>query len=1026
MATERPESKTAGNRRSAWLARVFRAAWLSIGLCAASAPLAAQQATSGTVVDAVSRRPLDNAFLTIEGTAVRTATDLQGRFRFSAPPGPVRLLVTRLGYRPVTVTVQSGATDVVIALEQAAVSLDEVIVTGTPGGQQARALGNAVDKLQVATVAEIAPAKDLSGLLSGQVSGVRIMRVGGEVGSGGNTRIRGVRSLSLPATPLIYVDGVRVNNSDNEPGVGFRAVNRPSRINDLNPEEIESIEVIKGPAAATLYGTEASNGVIQIITKKGRQGRPTVNLRVRQGAAWLPDPFNLFPPTYYKNRAGEIVEFNVLKNDCEMYGHCNWFVTGHLQAYGAEMRGGSESVQYYFSADWDRDEGAVPYNWKHRLSGRANLTYVPNPQLTIDFSLGGIRSKAQAASTQQPVTTAIIWSCPSPGCEKGSGTPNAIDGPFRGYIAYLPEIYEEDVEGFEDVDRTIFSLSAKHQPASWFTQRFTVGGDYGLTKTSQLFRATGRIGNIFPNGRRDVWHVRNTFVNLDYGATATLKPIGDLSLATSAGAQFYRKAQEIASGRADVFPVKALETLSSGALRISDEDFLENRTFGVYVQEQISWKDRIFLTGALRGDDNSAFGKQFDFVMYPKLSASWVLTDEPFLSGKPLISTLKLRAAWGKAGQQPDVFAALRTYEPSVGPGGVPTLTPGTIGNDSLKPEVGRELEAGVDAGLFDERIALEFTYFDQRTEDAIVAVPAPPSLGFPGSQFRNLAVVSNRGFELSLRGAVLRSEKVDLAVDLSISTNENKVVDLGGLSPQVQNAVFGQFHVPGFPVAGIFFKRVVAADTVTRAGRRVAINVMCEGGEVVPGTNFSRGGGAPVPCSQAPRVYWGQPVPSREGSLSATLTLFRNLQIYGLVDYVGGHTLISGDIAAVHRFFLNSRAILERKDPILLGYEALGGEGLWQTGVIDASFAKLRTLTATYTLPSTWAQKIGASRATLVASFENVATLWVAQRESFGHRQMDPEVRWSVGGTTQGLSAYNQEGFPQLKRFVVSARVTF
>ncbi|GBD31624.1 TonB-dependent receptor SusC [bacterium HR33] len=1013
----RPMSKTA-----------LFAAWASIllGLCSLPVPVIAQQVTSGTVVDAVTRRPLDNAFLTIEGTGVRTTTDLQGRFRFTAPPGTVRVLVTRLGYRPVTLTVQSGATEVVVALQQAAVSLDEVVVTGTPGAQQARALGNAVDKLEVASVAEIAPAADLSELLSGQVPGVRIMRVGGEVGSGGNTRIRGVRSLSLPATPLVYVDGVRVNNADNEPGVGFRAVNRPSRINDLNPEEIESIEVIKGPAAATLYGTEASNGVIQIITKKGRQGRPTVNLRVRQGAAWLPDPFNLFPPTYYKNKAGEIVEFNVLKTDCEEYGNCNWFVTGHLQSYGAEMRGGSESVQYYFSADWDRDEGAVPYNWKHRLSGRANLTYVPNQALTIDFSLGGIRSKAQAASTQQPVTTAIIWSCPSPGCEKGSGTPNAIDGPFRGYIAYLPEIYEEDVEGFEDVDRTIFSLSARHEPFAWLNQRLTVGGDYGLTKTSQLFRATGRIGNIFPNGRRDVWHVRNTFVNVDYGATATVRPIGHLSLATSAGVQFYRKAQEIVSGRADVFPVKALETLSSGALRISDEDFVENKTFGAYVQEQLSWKDRIFLTGALRGDDNSAFGRQFDFVMYPKLSASWVVTDEPFLSDNPLISTLKLRAAWGKAGQQPDVFAALRTYEPSVGPGGAPTLTPGTIGNDSLKPEVGRELEVGFDAGLLNERIGLEFTYFDQRTEDAIVSVPALPSLGFPGSQFRNLGVVSNKGFEVNLRARVLRSANIDLDINLALSTNSNKVVDLGGLDPLVQDATSGQYHVPEFPLAGIFFKRVVAADTVTQAGRRVATNVMCEGGEVVPGTNFSRGGGAPVPCAQAPFVYWGQPVPTREGSVSATLTLFQNLQLFGLVDYVDGHKLISGDLAAVHRFFLNSKAILERKDPILLGYEALGGLGLWQPGIIDGGFAKLRTVTLSYTLPSTWAQKIRASRASLIASFENLATLWVAQRESFGHRQMDPEVRWSVGGTTQGLSAYNQEGFPQLKRFTVSARVTF
>lgn len=1002
----------------------FAVAALTLAL---TTPLAAQQVLTGTVVDAGNRRALDGAILAVEGTRVRTTTDDQGRFRLTVPAVEVVLLVTRLGYQPRSLTVRPGSTDITVSMSQAAVSLDEIIVTGTPGAQAARGLGNAVDKIDIASVAHVSATADLSGLLSGHAAGVRIMRSGGEIGAGGNTRIRGVRSLSLPATPLVYVDGVRVNNSDAEPGVGFRAVNRPSRINDLNPEEIESIEIIKGPAAATLYGTEASNGVIQIITKKGRQGRAAVSLRARQGAAWLPDPFSLFPPVYYRSAAGQITEFNVLQTDCQDNGNCNWFQTGHLQSYGAEMRGGSESVQYYFSADWDRDEGAVSYNWKNKLSGRANLTYVPNERLTVDFSLGAVRSKAQSASTQQPLTTAIIWACPSPGCERGSGAPNAIDGPFRGYIAYLPEIYEEDVEGFEDVDRTIFSVSANHEPVNWLTHRLIVGGDFGMSKTQNLFRATGRIGNINPNGRRDVWHVRTTLVNVDYGATGTLKPTPALSLATSAGVQYYRKVQEIASGRADVFPVKALETLSSGALRISDEDFIENKTLGAYAQEQISWKDRLFLTGALRGDDNSAFGQQFDFVLYPKLSGSWVVTDEPMFANLPLFSTLKLRAAWGKAGQQPDVFAALRTYDPSVGPAGAPTLTPGAIGNDSLKPEVGREIEVGFEAGLFNERFGLEFTYFNQRTQDAIVTVPALPSLGFPGNQFKNVGAVSNKGFEIALKAGVVQSANVDVDLNLTFSTNANEVVDIGGLAPLIQDAGSGQYHVPGFPLAGIYFKKVVSADITTVAGRNVATNVMCEGGTVVPNTNFSRGGGAPVPCATAPAIFWGQPIPSREGSASATFTLFRNLQVQGLVDYVGGHTLISGDIAAVHRFFINSREMLERDDPILLGYESLGGSGVWQTGIIKAGFAKLRNLSANYTLPRDWAAKIGATSAAVTLAVENVATLWVAQREVFGHRQMDPEVRWSANfGTTQGLSAYNQEGWPQLKRLVASLRVNF
>jgi hypothetical protein len=448
----------------------------------------------------------------------------------------------------------------------------------------------------------------------------------------------------------------------------------------------------------------------------------------------------------------------------------------------------------------------------------------------------------------------------------------------------------------------------------------------------------------------------------------------------------------------------------------------------VFAQEQISWKDRIFLTGAVRGDDNSAFGRNFDFVVYPKLSFSWVLTDEPMLADNPVLSTLKLRAAWGKAGQQPDLFAALRTYEPAVGPAGASILTPENIGNPDLEPEVGRELEVGFDASVINERLGVEFTYFDQKTTNAIIRVPTVPSEGFPGFQFQNIGAVTNKGIELVLRASVLRTNQVGLDLNFTYSTSKNEVADLGGQPPVVQDAGT-QYNVEGFPLGGIFLKRVISADIiqVPIGGNPVnlATNVMCEGGPVVPGTNFSRGGGAAVPCAEAPYVFWGQPVPEWEGSVSATLTLFRNLQLYGLVDYLGGRTLISGDIAAVHRFFLNSRAILERTDPILLGYEALGGEGLWQPGTIDGGFAKLRTISASYTFPERWARRVGASRLSLTLSAQNVATLWVGQRESFGHRQMDPEVQWFFGAT-EDQGAYNQEGWPQMRRFLASLRVTY
>lgn len=691
------------------------------------------------------------------------------------------------------------------------------------------------------------------------------------------------------------------------------------------------------------------------------------------------------------------------------------------------MSGGSESVKYYFSGEWDRDEGPVGYNWLNKLSGRGNLNWAPSDQLTLDFGVAALRSKLRSASAQQPITTAIIWSCPAPGCEAGSGLPNAMDGPYRGYIAYLPERYYNDIQGFQSVDRQTYTLTANHRPLAWLSHRLVVGGDFTDTRNSELYKRIAGVGSNLPAGRKEVQNGRIAFMSADYNATATVGLMRDLRSATTVGAQFYQKQNEWFWARGDVFPVNQLETITSGAARTALEDFLENKTLGAFVQEQLSWKDRFFLTGAVRGDDNSAFGKNFDFVVYPKFSASWVMSEEPFLAGKTFLNTLKLRGAWGKAGQQPDVFAALRTYQPQIGVGGEPALTTENLGNPDLEPEVGQELEVGFDASLLSDRVGFEFSFFDKKTKDAIVQLPALPSLGFPGFQFKNIGEVSNRGFEAGLRAQAYRSANVELELNLSYAHTDNEVRDIGGGKPFVMNATFGQFHLPGYALGSIFKKKVVSAEIVQVNNRNVATNVMCESGPLEPNSTLSRGGGPPVPCAEAPAVYRGSPLPTWNGGLSATLTLYKNLQLYGLVEAVGGNVWQNGDISGAHAFFADTREAQERDDPIFLGYLA-AGDPFGTLGILDGGFAKLRRVSASYTLPQRWAQPFRASRANLTFTVENLAALWIEQGEAFGMKVVDPEVRNSAPSANSpgGFFAYNQEGWPQLRRFLTTLRVTF
>ncbi|MEX2466006.1 MAG: SusC/RagA family TonB-linked outer membrane protein [Gemmatimonadota bacterium] len=1018
---------------------------LLLALITWAAPVAAQNQVGGRVLDANTNQPLSGVQVSVEDTGLGALTQADGSFVIRGlTQSMITLEALMLGYRAWAGEVSAGTMDLVIRLEPRAVELDALVVTGTAGAQQARSLGNTVGRVRAEELSRVAPPSDVESLLTGAVPGMNVAAGGGEIGTGSNIRIRGASSVALSSQPLVYIDGVRVNGSNADTGGGIGGVGidnsvPPSRLNDINPEDIESIEVIKGPAAATLYGTEASNGVINIITKRGTRGAPAFSLTVRQGANWLPDPEEYFPNTYFRCQGtgdctpGEVTEFNVLREDRIRNGD-EWFQTGQAQGYAASVSGGTDQVRYFFSGDWDRDEGIVDYNWQNQMRGRANLNWTPREDFDLQFGVGGVRSKLSTASANQPITTAILWSCFG-GCEEGSGAGNTVDSPQRGYIGYLPEVLADSVEGFQAVNRTTYNATATHRPMSWLTHRLKWGADWTETNNTELYRPINGPGHFQPQGRKTAQRQTSQYITLDYSLTGDWDASEDVVLSTSAGVQYYQRQFEWIFARGSIFPVATLETVSSGSQKAAEEGFVENKTIGAYIQEQFAWQNRLFLTVAARGDDNSAFGQNFDFVLYPKVSASWVLSDEPFLADNTLFDQLRLRGAWGRAGQQPDVFAALRTYEPSVGPGGSSGLRPDNIGNPDLKPEVGEEFELGFDASLLDERLSLELTYYDQVRTDALIEVPVRPSVGFPGTQFQNIGEVTNSGFEFGINAGVAQGNNWNLDMTLNLSTNSNELVSLGGLPPQVLNASnpttgwAGQYYVEGFPLGAIFLKNVVSSDITGSGATAVATNVMCEGGNVVPGTpDLSRGGGAAVSCDQAPFIYQGAPIPTREASWTSSLTLFNDLQLFAQVDYQGGHTMVNGSAAGAHTFFKVTREIHERDDPILLGYESLGAEGMNQPGLIDASFAKLRRVSASYTLPSEFAARFGASSLSLNLSAHNLWTVWQATDEVFGYPIRDPEQRdtGAAGNDPGGLHAYVQEAWPPIKRLLFTIRATF
>ncbi|MDQ6633938.1 MAG: TonB-dependent receptor [Gemmatimonadota bacterium] len=988
-----------------------------LGLAALAAPLGARAAPSdrparaatltGTVTDDASRQPIAGVQISIVGTTIGTQTDAQGRYRLAGvPAGPARLRAKRIGYASSErdINLADGATSSVdFALGAAALALDAMVVTGTPGGTQMRAIGNAVEKLDMAKIIETSPAVNVQQLLGQKSPGVMILPNAGMIGAGSAVRIRGAASLSLTNSPIIYVDGVRVDNNAAS-GPAIRNGRYGNRLNDFNPEDIESMEIIKGPAAATLYGTEASNGVIQIITKQGKSGKPRFDIAVKEGGNFLPNAEGRLPPSYGKNpNTGALDSINMITRWRELTGR-DIFSSGRLHEVNASLSGGTEAARYFLSGDQLNNTGIVDYNWMKQTSSRANVSLLPSTAWQVNAHLDFIQNETRFAQAAEGfgVWDMIIYS-----------KPTLINTATQGFRYANP-----DVAGLIDsrskVNRFTGGLEIRNTPLSWLTQSLKAGVDAGSTTNQILFpRVPDGQTNFFGSkgtGDKTLENITTNYSTLDYSATAKTEHTS-LTTATSVGAQYYRKQNTLASEYGQNFPTPDVTTIGGAATTSSGEDYVENKTLGFYVQEALGWKNRLFLTAAVRGDANSAFGKDYKAAYYPKLSGAWVVNEEPFWRWQS-VSQLRLRGAWGQAGQQPDAFDAITLYTPTTGPGNVPVLTPGSLGNTALRPERGEELELGFDVGFLDDRITATFTNYHRTTKDAIVRQQNEPSVGFPGVRVVNLGLVKAWGTELGVNARVLDLPRVGWDLGVSLATAHNRVESLGGLAPvgipNSGNAI-DQYNKEGYAVGSFFWKKVVSADYSSTG---VLQNVLCD-----------NGAGGTVACASAPLLYYGQPTPTQLGSITNTVTLAKNLRLSALVDFQKGMTYEDGSTEANHQNFQNtamSNPISGPVDPVFAAYQ--GSVGRPPLGFFDAGFAKLRELSASYALPDRFASRLGASSASLTGAWRNVAILWQAQTDIYGTRIFDPEQR-PPGAET---AARFQTTIPPSSQIVFTARLGF
>lgn len=1010
-------------------------------------PLRAQQgAVTGQVVDASNLQPVSGAQVFFPNLDLGTLTNEEGRYRITGvPAGTHRLRVRLLGYRASVRQVEVSAGETVTAnfqLNVSAVSLGEIVVTQT-GEQRSRELGRNISTIDAADQVQKSRSGTIQDLIKGRATGTTIRSASGSVGTSQNFNIRGNTTLTLGNTPEIYIDGVRVNN-DNA-GVDFFGGQQTSRLNDLNPEDIESIQVLKGPSATTLYGADAAQGVLVIETKRGRSGDTRWTGRVEGGGNWdstdwigvtwspVQGPVLTVPGLGIPAVGDSVHIMNLLEGNGA--GIDAPFRTGAERNFAGSARGGfaEGNVTYYISGEYEQDKGNLDANMVTKWSTRANFNISPSEKVDVSVSNGFTNNNTRLPQNDNnsfgivaqgllglplfnPVDrmdpfnpdNGMVRTCPL-AFEAAKGL-NALgippDLPSLGPAGFCGQAefgltFDQAAltTGGDDVQRYTGSGTITYRPVDFLTSRVTVGFD----ETDNLFDSfTPNVPNL--QGFSDSFegfilkqNSRQTELTIQGTSTADFALTDDFTSSTTAGVQWLDSQNEGINVQCQTFPAgspacdNAVQFQQTG----TNDFFVEERTLGLFWEEQIGWRDRMFLTGGGRLDDNSSTGADLSAKFFPQISYSWVMSEEEFFPG--FFDQFKLRVAWGQSGKLPGTndALALAAANPSPFRGeDVLSVTPGQPGNPDLEPARVSEWEVGADLSILDGRLGGEFTWYRQTTEDDIVSRPLAPSTGFPFNQNANVGKLRNNGVETALNATAFNLPDLTWDLRAQVSTNFNEIL-------QLDNPIdlgFNQRHAQGRPF-GAYFSR---AAFLNDAGEV----------EVTPGSVFELEG---TPIDET------DPTPNVNGSLSSTVTLFNHVTLYGLAELATGHQIFDDNLEFACDFALTKCANVfevgpdgQLTDRARLQRAAAPADAELNF-VEDADYVKLRTVSLRFDLPNSWTQFFNGRDVSLQVTGENLA-MWTGATS-------DPEA--TVGGSTQAFFS-NFLTLPPAKRVTASMQVSF
>jgi TonB-linked SusC/RagA family outer membrane protein len=998
---------------------------------------------SGKVLDDAGA-PVPGVTVSVRNTTSGTTTTADGSYQFTAnlKDGTHTLLFSSVGFktqeRTVTVSGQNAVTTD-ISLAPDVTGLDEVVVTGTSQGTTRRQLGSYISTVNADDLNKGAPTNVLAAL-QGKTAGAQVIQNSGDPSGGMSVRLRGISSISSSSEPLYIVDGIIVNNattrvtntSANYDGNNFVGNIGQNRLVDINPADIERIEVLNGAAAAAIYGSRANAGVVQIFTKRGRSGTPQVSFStsVQTNSLRKQVAYNK-APTKFGGSVDAVTQdiltpTLVTTTPVTRYNYQDYiFRTGLGTENNIAVSGGSEKTKYYLSGSYFYNQGIIKNTDFQRYSFRANLDQVLTDKLSFTAGLNYINSSANEKpdgnsffSPMNGVT--ILGNFHDIFARDALGNLKAVGE--RGRVNPVSII--EDFRQRQVTNRVLMNMGLKLAPVRGLVFNYTLGIDnYGQNGTTFIPPFTYNVSPAFYGGGFPINETQNGYasaannhffqINNEITGNYNFNITDDIGSVTQVGFshQYERSNYLLAQGRG-LAPAVQTVMGASTILPPADERS-ELSVSGVYLQQNFKYRNTIFLTGAVRVDGSSVFGKEERNQVYTKASGSYVISSEDYWTNKNW-NTLKIRAAYGESGNLTGIGAYQRfnTYSSNAFLGKTALTSSTTLANENVKPERQTEIEVGTDLGFFNDRINLTFNYYVKKVKDLLINRVIAPTTGYSSLQ-DNFGSLENKGFEFVLNAVPVSTSDLKWNVTAIFNRNRNKAVRIGqALTLLSINAGAPVAIIEGQPIGvfyGSFFARDANGNDVKNASGIPQIEKGIQNSVLVY-TPQRDANGLPTGTTTLRKIL-GDPNPDWTGSLVNELS-YKRLDLRLQFDAVHGVDVWNADWRTRQGVGNGEVAEKEHLGQLPRGYIA-GVYAIEEWRIDDGSFVKLREASLSYRFGN-------------IGAFRDL-TLSLSGRNLFSwddYKGYDPEV--NAGGQSTILRGIDFGSVPIPRTFRLGISTKF